>query len=58
MEGILPILDLTMPYLYINRCDNTIGSFACVRYMTCGTGYTLNRNSGEVTTFFQYDYFL
>ena len=32
-----------------NRCDNTIGSFACVRYMTCGTGYTLNRNSGEVT---------
>ena len=47
-----------MPYLYINRCDNTIGSFACVRYMTCGTGYTLNRNSGEVTTFFQYDYFL
>ena len=44
---------LTMPFLYTNRCDNTIGSFACVRYMTCGTGYTLNRNSGEVIRLFQ-----
>ena len=24
------------------RCDNTLGSFLCVRFTTCGTGYTLN----------------
>ncbi|XP_014213292.1 fibrillin-2 [Copidosoma floridanum] len=24
------------------RCDNTIGSYACVRFLPCGTGYTLN----------------
>jgi fibulin 1/2 len=24
------------------RCDNTIGSFHCVRQMGCGTGYTWN----------------
>ncbi len=29
------------------RCDNTLGSFTCVRYVTCGTGYTLNYNTGE-----------
>ena len=28
------------------RCDNTIGSYACVRVATCGTGYTLSRNTG------------
>ena len=28
------------------RCDNTIGSYACVRVATCGTGYTLNHNTG------------
>ncbi|KAG7174672.1 Fibrillin-2-like 3, partial [Homarus americanus] len=29
------------------RCDNTIGSFACIRIAGCGTGYTLNHNTGE-----------
>ncbi len=24
------------------RCDNTIGSFHCVRVQDCGTGYTIN----------------
>lgn len=24
------------------RCDNTIGSYTCTRYLSCGTGYTLN----------------
>ncbi|XP_011500132.1 PREDICTED: fibrillin-1 [Ceratosolen solmsi marchali] len=24
------------------RCDNTIGSYTCVRFLPCGTGYTLN----------------
>lgn len=28
------------------RCDNTIGSFQCVRYTNCGTGYTLNAQTG------------
>ncbi|CAH0746876.1 unnamed protein product [Bemisia tabaci] len=28
------------------RCDNTIGSFQCVRFTSCGTGYTLNIGSG------------
>ncbi|KAG8286305.1 hypothetical protein J6590_062808 [Homalodisca vitripennis] len=28
------------------RCDNTIGSFQCVRYTSCGTGYTLNAQTG------------
>jgi fibulin 1/2 len=29
------------------RCDNTLGSFVCTRYTTCGTGYTLNYASGK-----------
>ncbi|XP_039275976.1 fibulin-5 [Nilaparvata lugens] len=29
------------------RCDNTIGSFQCVRYVNCGTGYTLNAQTGQ-----------
>lgn len=29
------------------RCDNTIGSYTCVRFTTCGTGYTLNYDTGE-----------
>ncbi|CAG0918165.1 unnamed protein product [Notodromas monacha] len=31
------------------RCDNTIGSFSCIRVTSCGTGYTLNsaRNACE-----------
>lgn len=24
------------------RCDNTLGSYNCVRFLPCGTGYTLN----------------
>jgi len=28
------------------RCDNTLGSFTCVRIAACGTGYTLNQDSG------------
>lgn len=28
------------------RCDNTIGSYQCVRFTSCGTGYTLNAASG------------
>lgn len=24
------------------RCDNTIGSYTCIRLRSCGTGYTLN----------------
>merc|ERR1740128_1378463 len=29
------------------RCDNTIGSFVCIRYSNCGTGYTINFESGN-----------
>ncbi|CAB4064149.1 FBLN1_2 [Lepeophtheirus salmonis] len=29
------------------RCDNTMGSFTCIRYTTCGTGYTLNLHTGR-----------
>ncbi|EEB18651.1 conserved hypothetical protein [Pediculus humanus corporis] len=29
------------------RCDNSIGSFRCVRYTGCGTGYTLNSQTGQ-----------
>ncbi|XP_063889085.1 fibrillin-2-like isoform X3 [Scylla paramamosain] len=29
------------------RCDNTVGSYACIRIAGCGTGYTLNHNTGE-----------
>uniref|UniRef100_A0A1B6DNR4 EGF-like domain-containing protein n=1 Tax=Clastoptera arizonana TaxID=38151 RepID=A0A1B6DNR4_9HEMI len=32
--------------LTTQRCDNTIGSFHCVRYTNCGTGYTLNAQTG------------
>ncbi|XP_043527700.1 fibrillin-2-like [Frieseomelitta varia] len=28
------------------RCDNTIGSYTCTRYLSCGTGYTLNAATG------------
>lgn len=28
------------------RCDNTIGSYQCIRYINCGTGYTLNAATG------------
>lgn len=27
------------------RCDNTIGSFHCVRVQDCGTGYTINADN-------------
>lgn len=30
-----------------HRCDNTIGSFICVREATCGTGYTWNHDLKE-----------
>ncbi len=29
------------------RCDNTMGSFTCVRFTACGTGYTLNHDTGR-----------
>lgn len=29
------------------RCDNTLGSFTCVRFITCGTGYTFSQNTGQ-----------
>jgi hypothetical protein len=29
------------------RCDNTIGSFHCIRFTSCGTGYTLNAQTGQ-----------
>ncbi|KAI5640010.1 calcium-binding EGF domain-containing protein [Phthorimaea operculella] len=29
------------------RCDNTIGSFICVRFTSCGTGYTLQASTSE-----------
>uniref|UniRef100_T1IWC6 EGF-like domain-containing protein n=1 Tax=Strigamia maritima TaxID=126957 RepID=T1IWC6_STRMM len=29
------------------RCDNTIGSYTCVRTTGCGTGYTLNAQTGN-----------
>ncbi|XP_063990855.1 fibrillin-2-like [Diachasmimorpha longicaudata] len=28
--------------LSTQRCDNTLGSYNCVRFLPCGTGYTLN----------------
>ncbi|PNF34447.1 Fibulin-1 [Cryptotermes secundus] len=28
------------------RCDNTIGSYQCIRFTSCGTGYTLNAQTG------------
>ncbi|KAM3959907.1 LOW QUALITY PROTEIN: uncharacterized protein ACR2FA_006049 [Aphomia sociella] len=28
------------------RCDNTVGSFICVRYLSCGTGYILHHATG------------
>lgn len=28
--------------LEIQRCDNTIGSYRCIRTQSCGTGYTFN----------------
>ncbi|CAG0882698.1 unnamed protein product, partial [Darwinula stevensoni] len=32
--------------LTTQRCDNTIGSFTCIRITSCGTGYTLNAHNG------------
>lgn len=29
------------------RCDNTVGSFLCVRIASCGTGYTLQHTTGQ-----------
>lgn len=29
------------------RCDNTIGSYTCIRLQSCGTGYTLNAETGN-----------
>ncbi|XP_014274874.2 fibulin-5 isoform X1 [Halyomorpha halys] len=29
------------------RCDNTLGSYTCTRDINCGTGYTLNSQSGK-----------
>uniref|UniRef100_A0A336K111 CSON005259 protein n=1 Tax=Culicoides sonorensis TaxID=179676 RepID=A0A336K111_CULSO len=29
------------------RCDNTIGSYTCIRLQSCGTGYTLNAETGQ-----------
>lgn len=29
------------------RCDNTIGSYTCTRLQSCGTGYTLNSETGH-----------
>ncbi|XP_054745586.1 fibulin-1 isoform X4 [Anastrepha obliqua] len=29
------------------RCDNTHGSYVCVRLQSCGTGYTLNAETGN-----------
>ncbi|XP_053618965.1 fibrillin-1-like [Plodia interpunctella] len=28
------------------RCDNTVGSFLCVRFLSCGTGYILHHATG------------
>ena len=33
--------------LQTQRCDNTIGSYQCIRYSGCGTGYTLNAATGN-----------
>ncbi|KAL7646898.1 UNVERIFIED_CONTAM: hypothetical protein RMT77_002155 [Armadillidium vulgare] len=30
----------------LQRCDNTHGSYTCTRISGCGTGYTLNHNTG------------
>lgn len=32
--------------LETQRCDNTIGSYTCIRLQSCGTGYTLNAGTG------------
>ena len=42
--------------LTTQRCDNTIGSFTCIRMTGCGTGYTLNAHTGlcEGNSFFCY----
>ena len=29
------------------RCDNTIGSYRCIRLQSCGTGYTFNAETGH-----------
>lgn len=33
--------------LETQRCDNTIGSYTCIRLQSCGTGYTLNAETGK-----------
>ncbi|KPJ12576.1 Fibulin-2 [Papilio machaon] len=29
------------------RCDNTVGSYLCVRFISCGTGYILHHSSSK-----------
>jgi len=29
------------------RCDNSPGSYSCIRITGCGTGYTLNSGTGQ-----------
>ncbi|XP_022256499.1 fibulin-1-like, partial [Limulus polyphemus] len=29
------------------RCENTLGSFVCIRIQSCGTGYTLDSTTGK-----------
>ncbi|KAL4712538.1 hypothetical protein ACJJTC_007554 [Scirpophaga incertulas] len=29
------------------RCDNTVGSFLCIRFTSCGTGYILHHSTGQ-----------
>ncbi|CAH0764725.1 unnamed protein product [Diatraea saccharalis] len=33
--------------LETQRCDNTIGSFLCIRFTSCGTGYILQHSTGK-----------
>lgn len=37
----------TAACLHTQRCDNTIGSYQCIRHSGCGTGYTLNAATGS-----------
>ncbi|RVE48740.1 hypothetical protein evm_006634 [Chilo suppressalis] len=29
------------------RCDNTVGSYLCIRFTSCGTGYILHHSTGK-----------
>ena len=51
MESQLNITDIKISFQQViclegQRCDNTIGSYTCTRYLSCGTGYTLNAATG------------